>query len=529
MAMTYQNVRLDMKPQRNPPHVDVTQYDSGTDGWVLNVYLFKDGETFVIPSGYTAKLEGTTKRNTGFTIDATNIANNSGVVSFELTEDATAFKGSAWSKIVFRSGTSQISTSGFWLDCDRAGVEAETVIGADGFENILRNQFEAYIEEHGSATPGSGVDSVNGKSGVVVLDMEDVGVEEDATLQPYYARRANEVVAVARSYYDNRADGQGNPRFRYGQQNTYRTTPFVLGNIDCSAFIGLVLRGIPYGSSPYGEYYNAGNSIGDEITFDPDSVRCNPALSWPVDPRSYVSVTYTKDETDGDPAGGAVDVTDSTTSKTVVPTAAANLAQMLCSVGDIVPLTDDFRYVQPGDIIFWAEKKSNGNWIQPNRFLRISHVAVCTGAENGTHTYLEVTSYDDYNYNQSAEDGFTVHQDTIENSLYHPASGIVMVGRLKYGNVWTPFKVIAQPVDTTASAEQYVQFHCLAKGDGVTYQWQFRADENSDWIDASGVNGQRSGYITSADASRNGRQHRCIVYDAHGQQLISETATLTVT
>lgn len=154
MSMLEQVVRLDMKPQKNPPHVDCTQYDSGSDGWLIRAYLFNNGSAFVIPSGYTAKIEGTTKENTGFTFAATGIDNANGVVTFNLTEDATAFKGSAWCKIVFEKGTSRIAASGFWLDNDRAGVEAETVIGAPGFEEQIQDAVDAWLDEHGG---GSGL------------------------------------------------------------------------------------------------------------------------------------------------------------------------------------------------------------------------------------------------------------------------------------------------------------------------------------------------------------------------------------
>lgn len=144
MAFVSQTVRLDMKPQKNPPHVDCTQYDSGADGLLIHFVLFNDGSEFSVPSGYTAKLEGTTKENTGFIIDPYSIDTHG--VSLNLTEDATAFKGSAWCKIVFEKGSSRIATSGFWLDNDRAGVEADTVIGAPGFETQIQNAVDDYLD-----------------------------------------------------------------------------------------------------------------------------------------------------------------------------------------------------------------------------------------------------------------------------------------------------------------------------------------------------------------------------------------------
>lgn len=160
MSMLEQVVRLDMKPQKNPPHVDCTQYDSGSDGWLIRAYLYDNGSAFVIPSDYTAKIEGTTKENTGFTFAASIVDNSNGVVTFNLIEDATAFKGSAWCKIVFVKGSSRIATSGFWLDNDRAGVEADTVIGAPGFEAQINQGVADYMAHHTVRAEDERLDSV---------------------------------------------------------------------------------------------------------------------------------------------------------------------------------------------------------------------------------------------------------------------------------------------------------------------------------------------------------------------------------
>ena len=66
----------------------------------------------------------------------------------------TASKGRAWVKIKLIQDNSPISTCGFWLNVDRAGVEADTVIGANGFEQQIVDAVQDWLDEHPPAVGG---------------------------------------------------------------------------------------------------------------------------------------------------------------------------------------------------------------------------------------------------------------------------------------------------------------------------------------------------------------------------------------
>lgn len=167
MALVYQKLTLEVTPGATPPVLHVTEYDINMQ---IDVTFTQRGQPYEIPSGTTANVEGTLARHP-FRV---NCDVNGNTVTFILTKSMTAYAGRAWTKIVLTNNTWPVSTCGFWLDVDLAGVEAETVINSSGFEEQLQTAFTEYLEKHGTAPVGSGVSSVNGKSGVAVLKTSDL-------------------------------------------------------------------------------------------------------------------------------------------------------------------------------------------------------------------------------------------------------------------------------------------------------------------------------------------------------------------
>ena len=93
--------------------------------------------------------------------------------------------------------------------------------------------------------------------------------------------------------------------------------------------------------------------------------------------------------------------------------------------------------------------------------------------------------------------------------------------------VETVASITAQPIDVTAAAGETVYFSVTAKGDGITYKWQYKKTEGS-WSNTS-MEGAATPKITvPVIKSRNGYQYRCIVTDKYGNSVTSNAATLTV-
>lgn len=142
MAIVNQDLYLEITPGTIPPILNVTEYD---ENMRVTVHLRQRGQEFEIPSGTTAKVEGTLAGHP-FSADTTPSGSN---VTFELTKGMTAYAGRAWTKIKLTKDGKPVSTCGFWLDCDRAGVEADTVIGAPGFEEQIKAAVASVMDEKG--------------------------------------------------------------------------------------------------------------------------------------------------------------------------------------------------------------------------------------------------------------------------------------------------------------------------------------------------------------------------------------------
>lgn len=152
LPIVLQQIDLDIIPGKIPPIVHVSEYDTGRN---IVVNLFRDGYPFGSNSieSYTVKVEGSIGKY-GFSVNADWADDAEGVVIVHLTEAMTAIHGRVWTKIkLIKSETMQISTCGFWLDCDRAGVEADTVIGAPGFEEQIQNAVNAYMDDSEQLSP----------------------------------------------------------------------------------------------------------------------------------------------------------------------------------------------------------------------------------------------------------------------------------------------------------------------------------------------------------------------------------------
>lgn len=147
-----QQIDLDIVPGKTPPIVHVSEYDTGRQ---IFVNLFRDGYPFGTNSieSYTVKVEGTIGKY-GFSEDASWASDAEGVVAINLTEAMTAIHGRVWTKIkLIKSESMQISTCGFWMDVDRAGVEADTVIGAPGFAEQIQQYVEDWLEDQDISAP----------------------------------------------------------------------------------------------------------------------------------------------------------------------------------------------------------------------------------------------------------------------------------------------------------------------------------------------------------------------------------------
>lgn len=138
MALVNQTLKLEITPGVVPPVLHVTEYDENMQ---VVAQLFQRGQYYEIPSGTTAKVEGTLAGHP-FSADATVDGSN---VTFELTKGMTAYAGRAWTKIKLTKDSKPVSTCGFWLECDRAGVEAGADMPSGGITPTIAEAIPAVV------------------------------------------------------------------------------------------------------------------------------------------------------------------------------------------------------------------------------------------------------------------------------------------------------------------------------------------------------------------------------------------------
>lgn len=200
-----------------------------------------------------------------------------------------------------------------------------------------------------------------------------------------------EMIRVAKTYYNSRyrwdeTTGKYVPVFRFNWlggtalDSTYQPGTMYL---DCSTFVGLVLRGLTVQDSPYGQYLpadvqtfvNGDDIIQDDTTdiglgdenFDatPRPVLANETMyPWVMD----LDNMYENIEEDAPVDTRRVRV-------------ASQLAKYLVEHGRVIEVTPDLSNIQPGDLVFWAQK-SNGEYVGINRYEHINNVAICYARES---------------------------------------------------------------------------------------------------------------------------------------------------
>ena len=231
---------------------------------------------------------------------------------------------------------------------------------------------------------------------------------------------ANELVNIAETYWTN-ADDEYISEQSWSQGTTYRSSNTPLSAsceadmdvtnsfwvakggrhykaIDCSTLVGMALRGYTYENGPYANksQFNA---------FRTDRNQTNPSVSWAF----------------------------------AVPRTAAEIGEYCSNKNWIVPLSsigdssNNFAGLKKGDLIFWAKKDSNGNYKEPDRFMKISHVAIVYGNSSTYSNRLSVIESTTVTSKvHTLSDGSTVNCGVrIKDIANNKPGEIVLVARIQ--------------------------------------------------------------------------------------------------
>lgn len=154
----------------------------------------------------------------------------------------------------------------------------------------------------------------------------------------------DQFISIANTYYANRAS------MVYGN-NTFLDAAQINNQIDCSAFVSLVLRGLPFEDTPLNPSYSGGAQ-------DPVYWVANPKYPWSITPTDY-------------------EITSGSTSYKNLVRKGSQIAMMMLENGQNIPIDSKLANLDVGDIIFISQKTNAGDWVESDTFMNISHVAIC--------------------------------------------------------------------------------------------------------------------------------------------------------
>lgn len=183
--------------------------------------------------------------------------------------------------------------------------------------------------------------------------------------------------------------------------------------IDCSTFSGMMTKGLEYANGPYANKTNFTNFRKDKLQKSSKSWAFNMVKADGTWAREAAAQCEYFDRV----GLGIVYYRNVDTKKTY---------------GSIGSSSDNYSKIKKGDLIFYAKKDSSGNWKQPNRYMKVSHVAVCYGDNSsGKKSVIESTN-GTMTKNHTFDDGTTINAGIRIVSIsgdYGYADDIVMVVR----------------------------------------------------------------------------------------------------
>lgn len=290
----------------------------------------------------------------------------------------------------------------------------------------------------------------------------------------YDDEKASEVVSVAQSYLDAIADGRLTIKYKAGysalsgnNQKLKDTDGTYI--IQCSAFAGLVLRGIPYEESPY---------------FDGDGSKVNAR----TDLYSWANPDYEK--------AGIADANE--------------LALYAYQNGQILN-SNNISAIKKGDLLFYQ-------YFDNAYFGSIWHVVIAM-EDGGTKCVHAL-------WGQSS----AIWAFDINNvpSNYTLGKLLYIARPYKSGTVTVTqptLKITQHPQDQTGNVGDIATFTVKAEGDGLTYEWQYSTN-GTNWYKSGFTGWDTDTQPVEINTYRSGQMYRCVVTDSHGNSVTSGVATL---
>ena len=144
---------------------------------------------------------------------------------------------------------------------------------------------------------------------------------------------------------------------------------------------------------------------------------------------------------------------------------------------------------------------SNGSWIN------------CSANDGANTSTLTLTA-------TAARNGLKYHC-VITDSYY----GAVVSNEATL-TVTSPITITTQPKDFTGPVNEKARFKVTARGESLTYQWQYSKD--GQWTNLGGSTAVTSEYAITIKDNLDGRKYRCVITDTNNNVITTDTVVLHV-
>ena len=142
----------------------------------------------------------------------------------------------------------------------------------------------------------------------------------------------------------------------------------------------------------------------------------------------------------------------------------------------------------------------------------------------GASKFSKTTAFTGPTYSvtmSEARDGRQIYCVITDANGYSVTTDTVTLSMAK-----TPLEIITQPVDVTVADGEVAEVSIEAAGDGLTYEWYFMNAGGTKFSKTSSFTGPT--YSVTMSAARDGRQVYCLVADQYGNEVQSDTVTMTM-
>ena len=130
---------------------------------------------------------------------------------------------------------------------------------------------------------------------------------------------------------------------------------------------------------------------------------------------------------------------------------------------------------------------------------------------------------------QHLTDGVELAETADGFSVTLPASHGVLVKISGEGTEpETGLKIVTQPASYAGNVGDTVEFTVEAEGEGLTYQWFYKAVGSDEWQKSFSAGATTDTLSVELRTYRDGQQYMCVVTDANGETVESEAAAMTL-